>query len=599
MDEDIPHNFFNDLLSRYLSVKQNNKESSADNDRFAKLTFNTGEMYRLSWESGFAKFRRFLAVNPNIRFSNLNNRSLNKTIRGEALSAVFTRLFALDPPEFSTCRPLFILSSGSQGISRNCPECTKIGFHTDFFEYSWVERCPVHNIPLVEECPGCNKPWPIINQYNARDCYYCTKLRPIKLGDMKKIRQNHNQAISQFESWKHFIDQSPKLESSPQKIDLSSFQFSKMTSKFRRVCLSDRDALEYGQHFGLLHKERNNEIKTETSQIISKTFNVTSISRKLHGSDHYYLDKYLTRRKKWIKGPRRRVLGDIVKFCVNHASSKHVFHRQTIFSSHLHSDHQVKICPYCFSINLWLDTTTNFALSYEDNDFHIDQYSIDDLLREAPSYNSLAFVEQDVGDNHLIIEDAKNNQAYLKWSLEYHLRGWFIEIFTSVNYALPAFEEEELPQLDCHRQFGRFLQSRLHYFWNSINHFGTIRTFNNALGQVTVTGKHSLLPSFDDLFKLTSYSGLSCKHYFDSTEEVLDSDERARYNCYTRNRLRRFTNSPVYYGGSSLEEVKNFIKARRLNRQHLEDKLKQIILEFAEKSNDSSFRKRLRGSRLP
>jgi hypothetical protein len=593
MNENMSRLSFDDLIKNYDTIKQNKKKIYADNDRFATLAFNTGEMYQLPWESGFAKFRRFLAVNPSIRFSDLNKSSSNKAITQDALSAVFTRLFALEPAKFSACRPLLTLSSGSQGISRNCPECSKNGFHSDFFEYEWVERCPVHNLPLVKTCVDCNKPWPVLNEYNARDCYSCTKIPPIKLSDMKIIRLQHNQAKSQFESWKQFIDQSSK------QFGIVGYPQYSNTSKFRMICLSDKDALEYWQYFNVSNEQRQNKNKTEVSQINSKVFNVTSIHRKIHMSDHHHLDKYLKKRKKWSKGVRRKVANALKKFCDNHASNTHKFHRQSLFSSHINSGKKVKICPYCFSVNLWLDTTSDFALSYSDSYFFVKQPSIDDLLRKAPSYKSIALLGRDVFNNHLIIEDTKNNQEFLKWSLEYHLRGWFIEIFTSVNDALPAFEENKWPQVDSHGQFASFLQSRIYEFWHSNDHFGTIRTVSDTLEQITVTGKQSLLPSFDDLFKLASYSGLSCTHFFESSVLVEDSDEREKYYFIYDYGDRPPKSNPVQNKLSGLDEVKKFIKAKRLNRQHLEDELKQMTLEFAKKTNDPFFRKRIIGFKLP
>lgn len=593
MKENETIDFLSYIANNYRTGKKQNHKNTADNDRFKDLAFNLGEMYQLSWESGFAKFRRFLAVNPNVRYSHLNKSAGNSVISKEALSAVFTRLFALESSGASACRPLDVPISGSYGITKNCPYCTKIGFHSDFFDYPWVEHCPVHNIPLATECPDCNKPWPVFNEYNKRDCFSCTKLRPIKLGDMQKLRQQYNQATNQFKSWKQLVDHYASQSSG------SKYSLHVNSSKFRKVYLSDNDALELHKHFSQSSDELDNGDKATASSLNSRTFNVTLINRKLELSEPHYLNKYLPKRAKWTKGPRHKVFKDIKKFCNNHADEVHTFHRQSIFYSYTNSAEQVKVCPYCFAINLWLDTTTDFALSYDNSYFLIEKCSIDSLLRRAPSYRSLAFIDIDIGHDYFIIEDAQDNQQYLKWSLEYHLRGWFVEIFASVISAQPAYEKEQRPVINAIGQFTNFLQSGGFENWKYIKHFGTIRTFDKNLEQITLTSKSSLLPSFANLSQLPSFSGSDCEQYFESTKKVLGSDERTKYKKMHEKRSRRYNPKNIYSGGGGTKAVKKFYIGKQIERQQQEKRLNQIIREFADNLEDPSLTKKLRGFKLP
>jgi len=43
------------------------------------------------------------------------------------------------------------------GHLRFCPECMENGFHTALFQYRWMIKCPLHEIPLQSSCPKCNQ----------------------------------------------------------------------------------------------------------------------------------------------------------------------------------------------------------------------------------------------------------------------------------------------------------------------------------------------------------------------------------------------------------------------------------------------------------
>lgn len=39
-----------------------------------------------------------------------------------------------------------------------CPQCLKAGAHVTYFQFWFVERCPVHGVTLLSNCPSCRKP---------------------------------------------------------------------------------------------------------------------------------------------------------------------------------------------------------------------------------------------------------------------------------------------------------------------------------------------------------------------------------------------------------------------------------------------------------
>ncbi|WP_312371408.1 hypothetical protein [Lachnoclostridium sp.] len=58
-----------------------------------------------------------------------------------------------------------------------CPECMKYGYHYIFHQFTFLDRCLVHNKKLISTCPICNEeiPYAIEFQYNihAYQCKYC------------------------------------------------------------------------------------------------------------------------------------------------------------------------------------------------------------------------------------------------------------------------------------------------------------------------------------------------------------------------------------------------------------------------------------------
>ena len=49
-------------------------------------------------------------------------------------------------------------------IERNCPQCSKLGYHNDAFNFKWIKKCPIHDLQLTEKCPECSKFWPSVPQ---------------------------------------------------------------------------------------------------------------------------------------------------------------------------------------------------------------------------------------------------------------------------------------------------------------------------------------------------------------------------------------------------------------------------------------------------
>ncbi len=55
----------------------------------------------------------------------------------------------------------------------NCPQCARIGYHSNYFNASWLNICPVHKRPLTTGCPTCKRLWAGASQIQARNCEDC------------------------------------------------------------------------------------------------------------------------------------------------------------------------------------------------------------------------------------------------------------------------------------------------------------------------------------------------------------------------------------------------------------------------------------------
>lgn len=64
------------------------------------------------------------------------------------------------PESIQSCLPMAweigIRGSGL-GPVKLCKLCAQHGFHSALFETGWLHICPIHNRPLIDRCPTCNK----------------------------------------------------------------------------------------------------------------------------------------------------------------------------------------------------------------------------------------------------------------------------------------------------------------------------------------------------------------------------------------------------------------------------------------------------------
>ena len=62
---------------------------------------------------------------------------------------------------FCSTKPRAILTRAATEL-RYCPVCLETGFHAAWFQWQYIERCPLHRKPLRTGCPSCAAPIPYV-----------------------------------------------------------------------------------------------------------------------------------------------------------------------------------------------------------------------------------------------------------------------------------------------------------------------------------------------------------------------------------------------------------------------------------------------------
>ena len=61
---------------------------------------------------------------------------------------------------------------GTEAV-RQCQTCAINRYHSLYFNTPWIDECPVHDEPLLTECPACRKAWPNADDVHKRTCDIC------------------------------------------------------------------------------------------------------------------------------------------------------------------------------------------------------------------------------------------------------------------------------------------------------------------------------------------------------------------------------------------------------------------------------------------
>jgi hypothetical protein len=124
---------------------------------------NDGEYLSLPLESGYAKIRRCMVVNPDVRLQTIKQQL--QTLYPDAGS--YNERIALH------CGKPPTMPISLQGHSRQCPACSAILYHTDMFNLPWLKICPIHRLELSGTCPECLGKWPDTIDLEQRKCSTC------------------------------------------------------------------------------------------------------------------------------------------------------------------------------------------------------------------------------------------------------------------------------------------------------------------------------------------------------------------------------------------------------------------------------------------
>lgn len=125
--------------------------------------FNLGLYHQLPGSSAHCVIRRFYNSNPTIKPRDLKP-WLGLSKRAATLDVNFNLVNRIQPEMTKLPGAPRIYGMFHGGI-RNCSICASIGYHCFLFDCLWMDRCPVHAVPLTEVCPKCGRRWRDVHRY--------------------------------------------------------------------------------------------------------------------------------------------------------------------------------------------------------------------------------------------------------------------------------------------------------------------------------------------------------------------------------------------------------------------------------------------------
>jgi len=169
------------------------------------LRVNAGLYFFHPFESYYAITRRCLLANPSLNYNSLSKILL---VRQPNRYFAFKRIANLTP--HLAAHPSLLPIHQSLKCRRQCPECAKHFYHSEFFEFDWLTKCPIHGIELVDKCPVCNKPWPHIHNIHHTQCAACGL--PAVLGIDKLAISNDKTSYKNIKRIKNLVKKDTLVE---------------------------------------------------------------------------------------------------------------------------------------------------------------------------------------------------------------------------------------------------------------------------------------------------------------------------------------------------------------------------------------------------
>lgn len=107
----------------------------------------------------------------------------------------------------------------------NCHYCSKIGYHSNFFNAVWMKTCPIHNVELNSFCKTCNQVYPNRFKVRRRSCKDCgSKIRFREL-----VKRNAFKRRNYTEKFRLLVD----LFESPPKGCVDRFNYVSLINDFQ------------------------------------------------------------------------------------------------------------------------------------------------------------------------------------------------------------------------------------------------------------------------------------------------------------------------------------------------------------------------------
>ncbi|MCU7871756.1 MAG: hypothetical protein KZQ91_03325 [Candidatus Thiodiazotropha sp. (ex Lucinoma borealis)] len=177
-------------------------------------TFNSGQVLQLKYESDLNAMRRFLLCNPYFSTTYLVTNQSKRSKNNKVISFVKNQ----QSPNYWMNKWLYAEHWHDRSSVRyvenlkQCPECARNIFHSHAFTTPWIKSCPIHNIPLVDQCIECGKPWPTSYTELRNKCPMCgtpniIEILPVET-KKEKLKKDYIYKLKTFWKWRSALEQS-------------------------------------------------------------------------------------------------------------------------------------------------------------------------------------------------------------------------------------------------------------------------------------------------------------------------------------------------------------------------------------------------------
>lgn len=488
--------------------------------RYVKKCFNTGSFYSLPFESSFSIFRRFLLSNPTANVSLFTENNASRKSITELLPSIYEEVRLKEAYKNNKTQPLYQPTSLSESIKKNCPICAKYGFHSDIYEISWIETCPIHKIKFLSNCPECSKPWCNLREIFKSYCGSCGRSIAVPCKEFEGYRNKHLAETKTFTKLENLIKLD--IKENANKLKWVRFRTPYSASPTRTDTIFPLFAKSLS-----LPDSKSKSLRIGTNEVQKIIFPINS---KVLYKDCRHVDNNSFRKQQkhnnWSKAIRTKVLRSLLKICDSHAIGSHKFHYRYLYYDYDYDfELEHNFCPYCIALNIWLHISENSYLKYH--------FWVRD--RDDPLFGFPKLYPNDVNIKYLRSDREHHIHAnswvyvstleYQKWAYEYSLRCCFNDLINEAN----KFRTQKVRSMykSCGALISIVTRIKTSRLVNTKYSSHSIMSFINPTeNKIVILGQNLLNPNSFCFDNIRRFDSDSCVNYFAQFTPDYNTDSR-------------------------------------------------------------------------